>query len=117
MHKLNFRPRPSNGILSACHSMETPAVDQLIAGAGNSYRAGSEHALEQAIGRFIDRGPQLQRAAAVRASRVRTMDEHFAELFARYEALASGRQPIDLAGAMPRLHADSLGAVALAGAP
>ena len=33
---------------------------------------------------FVDRGPELQRAAAARASHVRTMDEHFAELFARY---------------------------------
>jgi len=31
---------------------------------------------------------ELQRAAAVRASRPRTMDEHFAELFARYQSLA-----------------------------
>jgi alpha-1,6-mannosyltransferase len=63
------------------------AVDQLVAGAGNNYRAGSERALEQAIARFVERGPELQRAAAVRASRVRTMDEHFAELFGRYETL------------------------------
>jgi len=65
------------------------AADQLIDGAGTSYHAASEISLERAIARFIDRGPELQRAAAVRASRVRTMDEHFAELFARYEALAS----------------------------
>ncbi len=63
------------------------AIDQLAPGAGKHYRAASEMSLERAIGRFIDRGPELQRAAAVRASRVRTMDEHFAELFARYEAL------------------------------
>jgi alpha-1,6-mannosyltransferase len=67
------------------------AVDQLVAGAGTIYRAASEVSLERAIGRFIRRGPELQRAAAVRASRVRTMDEHFAELFARYEALAPQR--------------------------
>ena len=67
------------------------AADQLVDGAGTSYRAASEISLERAIGRFIDRGPELQRAAAVRASRVRTMDEHFAELFVRYEALASHR--------------------------
>jgi alpha-1,6-mannosyltransferase len=64
------------------------AVDQLIDGAGTSFRAASEISLERAIVRFIDRGPELQRAAAVRASRVRTMDDHFAELFSRYEALA-----------------------------
>jgi alpha-1,6-mannosyltransferase len=62
-------------------------VDQLVGGAGTMFRAASQISLERAIGRFVDRGPELQRAAAVRASRVRTMDEHFAELFARYEAL------------------------------
>ena len=67
------------------------AIDQLVAGAGTTYRAASEVSLERAIGRFIDRGPELQRAAAARASRVRTMDEHFADLFARYEALAPQR--------------------------
>jgi alpha-1,6-mannosyltransferase len=64
------------------------ASDQLVAGAGKVYRAASLISLERTIGRFMDRGPELQRAAAVRAARVRTMDEHFAELFARYERLA-----------------------------
>lgn len=62
-------------------------VDQLVSGAGTLFRAGSQISLERAINRFIDRGPELQRAAAARASRVRTMDEHFHELFARYETL------------------------------
>src|SRR5256885_392946 len=64
------------------------AVDQLVAGAGTVYRAASEVSLERAIARFVRRGPELQRAAAVRARLVRTMDEHFADLFARYEELA-----------------------------
>ena len=63
------------------------AADQLAAGAGTTYSPGREQSLERAIARFVNRGPELQRAAAVRASRSRTMDEHFAELFARYEAL------------------------------
>lgn len=63
------------------------AADQLAEGAGTTYAAGRERSLERAIARFINRGPELQRAAAVRASRSRTMDEHFAELFARYEEL------------------------------
>lgn len=62
-------------------------VDQLVSGAGTAFRAGSQISLERAINRFIDRGPELQRAAAVRASHVRTMDEHFADLFARYQGL------------------------------
>ena len=71
------------------------ALDQLVAGAGMVYNSASEASLAEAIGRFIDRGPELQRAAAARSSRGRSMDEHFAELFARYEGLASRqiRQP------------------------
>lgn len=63
------------------------AIDQLVPGAGLSYRAGRERSLEQAIAGFIGRGPELQRAAAARASHVRTMHDHFVELFARYEQL------------------------------
>src|SRR3954447_14269089 len=64
------------------------AIDQLVPGGGTVYRAASEVSLERAIGRFIRRGPELQRAAAVRSRLVRTMDEHFDDLFARYEELA-----------------------------
>jgi alpha-1,6-mannosyltransferase len=64
------------------------ALDQLVPGAGGTYRSASELSLAHAITRFIERGPELQRAAATRSSRGRTMDEHFAELFARYESLA-----------------------------
>jgi alpha-1,6-mannosyltransferase len=63
------------------------AIDQLVPGAGKTYRAANQISLERAIGRFIDRGPELQRAVAVRSCRVRTMDEHFADLFARYQTL------------------------------
>ena len=64
------------------------ALDQLVAGGGTSYTSASQASLTRAIGRFIDHGPELQRAAAARSSHTRAMDEHFAELFARYEALA-----------------------------
>jgi len=67
------------------------AVDQLVEGAGTTFTAGRERSLEHAIERFIARGPELQRAAAVRASRPRTMDEHFADLFARYQGIAPER--------------------------
>ncbi|HEY4070504.1 MAG TPA: glycosyltransferase [Sphingomicrobium sp.] len=63
------------------------AVDHLVDGAGATYKAGRERSLEMAIRRFVDRGPEFQRAVAARASRSRIMDEHFADLFARYEAL------------------------------
>ena len=64
------------------------ALDQLVEGAGTTYAAGREQSLEQAIARFVKRGPELQRALATRESRARTMDEHFADLFARYATLA-----------------------------
>jgi alpha-1,6-mannosyltransferase len=67
------------------------ALDQLVEGAGATYRAGSEQSLEDAIVRFVNRGSELQRAAAVRSSRPRTMDEHFAELFDCYRALLPHR--------------------------
>lgn len=63
------------------------AADQLVESAGMTFAAGREQSLEQAIARFVNRGPELQRAVAVRASCSRTMDEHFAELFACYHAL------------------------------
>jgi len=97
------------------------AVDQLIEGAGTTYAAGREASLERAIERFINRGPELQRAAAVRASRPRTMDEHFADLFASYEALTPepALQPAALAvGGSPLPHLlEPLPEVALARAP
>ena len=76
------------------------AVEQLVEGAGTTYTAGRERSLERAIDRFVRRGPELQRAAAVRASSPRTMDEHFADLFGRYQMLAS-RVPV--AATEPRL--------------
>jgi alpha-1,6-mannosyltransferase len=68
------------------------ALDQRVAGSGGVYGSGKMRSLERAIVDFVDRGPELQRAAAARASQVRTMDEHFAELFARYRALSPSRE-------------------------
>jgi len=65
------------------------ALDLLAPHAGHSFRAGSERSLQRAIGRFIDGGVELQRAAAVRASGVRTTDQHFDELFALYAQVTS----------------------------
>jgi alpha-1,6-mannosyltransferase len=83
------------------------AADQLVDGAGTTFKAGREQSLEDAIARFVNRGPELQRAAAVRASHPRTMDEHFAELFARYQSLTpefgSQTAALAVAGAAPML--------------
>jgi alpha-1,6-mannosyltransferase len=86
------------------------AVDQLVRGAGVVYRSARESSLEQAIDRFIESGPELQRAAAVRASHVRTMHEHFSELFARYEQIA----PAPVYQPAPALALAGLADVALA---
>ena len=68
------------------------AYDQLLAGAGASYRAGSMHIARRRNRRLCRpwRGP----AAAARLSRsdVRTIDGHFSELFAAYDALGEGRR-------------------------
>ena len=72
------------------------ALDLLAPHAGTTYRAGNEAALERAIARFIDGGVELQRAAAARHSTVRTIDQHFVELFGRYAELAA-----NVAGAAP----------------
>jgi alpha-1,6-mannosyltransferase len=87
------------------------ALDQLVPGAGLAYRAGRERSLRTAIGHFIDRGVDLQRAVAARACGGRTIDEHFAELFGHYERLAATPAPLAMPlaeidampGAMPQL--------------
>ncbi|HEY6049251.1 MAG TPA: glycosyltransferase [Sphingomicrobium sp.] len=91
-------------------------ADQLAPGAGTLFRSGSQISLERAINRFLDRGPELQRAAAVRASQVRTMDEHFAELFARYSMLGPEHvvQPAGTVAGTVTLEPSGLPEVALA---
>jgi len=63
------------------------AADHLVQGAGFAYRAGSRRSLEDAILHFVEGGPELQRARATLHSEVRTMDQHFEQLFARYAML------------------------------
>jgi alpha-1,6-mannosyltransferase len=89
------------------------AADQLVRGAGAIYRSARERSLQRGIERFVDRGPELQRAAAIRSSHVRTIDEHFAELFARYEeiAVAPLARPA-IAGSLDVAHAARARAVA-----
>jgi alpha-1,6-mannosyltransferase len=71
------------------------AYDQLLAGAGAAYRAGSTQSLTDAIVAFVDRGAALQRSRALADSEVRTIDDHFGELFAAYDALGDGRGAFD----------------------
>jgi alpha-1,6-mannosyltransferase len=73
------------------------AHDQRLQGSGLAYKSGDERALANAIRIFADRGVELQRHRAIAAADVRTMDQHFAALFARYEALVPGRQGLPIA--------------------
>lgn len=59
------------------------AADQAMASGGLTYRAGSSVSAARAIRRFIDAPPQRPNGP------VRTMDQHFDELFALYDALAA----------------------------
>jgi alpha-1,6-mannosyltransferase len=63
------------------------AAAHVAMGAGIAYRACDRHALERAIDTFVAVRRELQSNAVDRASAVRTMDEHFAELFERYATL------------------------------
>ena len=67
------------------------AAEQVAAGAGWIYRAGDPGDLADVITRMVRFDPQAQRRqAAVLAGSVRSMDEHFAELFDTYRARAFG---------------------------
>lgn len=64
-------------------------AEQLVEGAGLSYRAASAHGLADAVLAFLERGPDRQRAVAARHSRVRSLDDHFGELFDYYASVRS----------------------------
>lgn len=62
------------------------ATDQFREGQGMRYEAANTASLAAAISEFIDADPKRQRAAATAdAFHVRTMDDHFDELFEIYE--------------------------------
>lgn len=67
------------------------ASDQWLPGQGERYEATSGQSAAAAIRRFIDNDPKAQLARATAAApTVRTMDEHFRDLFATYEAMTQG---------------------------
>ncbi len=69
---------------------EGGAGDQLVAGQGLAYVAGDAASAASAIGDAIDGLRALTAAARLAAPGVRTMDQHFTELFARYAELVAG---------------------------
>lgn len=65
------------------------ATEQVSPGAGWTYRAGDPGDLAHVVTRFVRSDPLAQRArAAALAGGVRSMDEHFAELFDTYRSRA-----------------------------
>jgi len=68
-------------------------AEQAANGMGWTYRAGDGHALAALLNEVIGRPIAECRArSAAAADKVRTMDEHFADLFARYESIVEGRR-------------------------
>ena len=76
------------------------AASQLQPGAGQHYAAGDRQALSEAIVRFVDEGAAAARRVAAAHAAPRTMDDHFAELFAQYRRLGV-RVPLPAASAVP----------------
>lgn len=67
------------------------AADQACDSGGEVYRAADAGSAARAVVRLIDRGVErLGAEARARAGGVRTLDRHFAELFAAYEGLGRG---------------------------
>ncbi len=69
------------------------ASDQARESGGEVYRSADAGAAAQAILRLIDRGVErLGAEARARAPHTRTLDTHFAELFASYAGVSSGER-------------------------
>jgi alpha-1,6-mannosyltransferase len=65
------------------------AADQAREAGGELYRSGDAASAAKAIRRLVDRGiGRLGEEARARAPGTRTIDAHFADLFAGYEAIA-----------------------------
>ena len=69
------------------------AADQARQSGGRLYAAADPSALSRAINELLDRPIDLARHIAIEGpGRVRRMDDHFAELFAFYQALVEGQR-------------------------
>ncbi len=68
------------------------ASDHCGAGQGFTFAAGDAASAANAIGAAVDGLAALRAAARVAAPNARTMDQHFIELFARYEMLLATRR-------------------------
>lgn len=73
---------------------DSGAVAQIArADFAETYATGDPRACAEAIGRMLDRDRMALRAAATQvARRARTLDDHFIELFSRYEAQLAGER-------------------------
>jgi alpha-1,6-mannosyltransferase len=71
---------------------EGAAYDQLEPGLGLAFRSLDAASLAGVVAEAIPQLPALRTAAIAAASSARTIDAHFAELFAGYAAVLSGRR-------------------------
>ncbi|WP_084582843.1 glycosyltransferase [Sphingomonas azotifigens] len=68
------------------------AADQFVEGQGMLYRAADPVSLRDALTHFVETTPMFHRMRATAdAPGTRTMDQHFEELFASYQAMAYSR--------------------------
>lgn len=69
------------------------ASDQFQLGQGATYHSAEASSLAAALKDFVARDPRVQRDRAAETARdVRSMDQHFHDLFQAYEASAEGRR-------------------------
>jgi alpha-1,6-mannosyltransferase len=71
---------------------EGAAYDQLVPGQGLAYASGDAASVAVTIGDAIAQLPAMRAAAIASAGDVPTMDMHFANLFAAYDAIIKGRR-------------------------
>ncbi len=82
------------------------AIEQLGPGAGLAYCAGNERSLLDSLAQFTELGGRGAFPAAIAASQVRTLDDHFRELFDCYSALPRQLQSGALNGVPGAVHMD-----------
>lgn len=89
----------------------------VAAGAGLAYRAGDQRALERALDAFVEFRLELQNGAMASASAVRTIDDHFAELFDRYSRLVPATAPHPARSLLPSIELEPIPNFAYARSP
>ena len=71
---------------------EGAAFDQVVAGQSLAYARGDAANAAMRIGEALDHLPAMRAAATLAAPGIRSMDQHFIDLFDRYAALVAGQR-------------------------